>query len=283
MKIFKSAQDLKKFIRQAQAKGQKIGFVPTMGNLHQGHLSLIETSLSHNELTVVSIFVNPAQFGPGEDFDRYPRTLDHDVSLLKPLAQKQGALCLFTPEVEDIYPKGFSQYISAGALAQELEGLHRPGHFDGVLTVVNRLFELVSPHCAYFGKKDYQQLTLIRSMANERWPSLKIFGLPIIRENSGLALSSRNQYLSPAEKRQALKLKEALDLLMRAYEKSSNLEEPVQLAQRLSQEDKAFTYLSFRDPETLAPLTEKQNHAVILGNYTVNQVKLLDNIEVVIK
>ena len=179
--------------------------VPTMGALHAGHLALVDRAHELADEVVVSIFVNPTQFGAGEDFDRYPRTLEADRELLAGRAQ------VFAPAVDDVYPPDNPPaVISAGPLGAMWEGASRPGHFDGVLTVVNRLFELVRPDVAVFGEKDWQQLALIRAMAAERHPHIQIVGVPTVRDADGLALSSRNRYLSPAERETAALIPAAL-------------------------------------------------------------------------
>ena len=183
-----------------------VGFVPTMGYLHEGHLSLVRRARSENSSVVVSIFVNPTQFGPNEDFQRYPRDLNRDLGLL----ETEQVDAVFTPEVDEMYPAGATTIVDVGALSNILEGASRPGHFRGVATVVCKLFHLVQPHRAYFGEKDYQQLQVIQRMVHDLRMPVKVIGCPTIREPDGLAMSSRNVYLSPAERHAAVALSQAL-------------------------------------------------------------------------
>ncbi|MFI5390670.1 MAG: pantoate--beta-alanine ligase, partial [Bacteriovoracales bacterium] len=190
---------------------KSVGFVPTMGNLHKGHLSLAKESLRNNDLTIVSIFVNPKQFCPGEDYEKYPRTLGEDTAQLKELFRSENLmnsekrLAIFAPEsIFEIYSPGFSTVISLPMLSNKLCGLNRPGHFDGVSTVVFSLFSLVRPHKAYFGQKDYQQYLIIKKMIEDLRLNIQIVPMPIKRDNDDLAYSSRNQYLSKEERIEAL-------------------------------------------------------------------------------
>lgn len=189
-------------------RGKRIGFVPTMGALHQGHLSLIRLAKKHSDFVVVSIFVNPTQFGPKEDFKKYPRNLKKDAAL----CQSAGADLIFAPMPEEIYPQGFSTYVNVEGLTQGLCGASRPGHFRGVATVVSKLFNIVQPDIAVFGQKDAQQLAVIRQITKDLDLPVKIIGAPIVRERDGLAMSSRNAYLTPEERKQAVALSRALKL-----------------------------------------------------------------------
>ena len=195
MTICNNHSELQEAIRDAKATGKRVGFVPTMGALHDGHLSLIEVAKAHADFVVVSIFVNPTQFAPGEDFEEYPRDTDRDVLLLK--GAKAGAIYL--PMVNEIYPEGAKVTVTAGEAATGLESNFRPHFFDGVCTVVHRLFELAEPDVAVFGKKDYQQLMVIREMVKTHDMGIEIIGAPTQRDEYGLALSSRNAYLSEDE------------------------------------------------------------------------------------
>lgn len=210
--------------------GKKIGFVPTMGYLHKGHLSLIEKSRKDNDLTVASIFVNPTQFGKNEDFGKYPRDLERDKELLI----SEGCDLLFTPDESSIYPPGFQTYVNAEKITSILEGEFRPGHFKGVTTIVNILFNLVQPNNAYFGQKDAQQCAVIKRMVDDLKIPVRIVILPIVREEDGLAMSSRNKYLSPREREEALVLFKALSAaeeLIRQGERDAKLIEEVMLSQ----------------------------------------------------
>jgi len=207
MKIIETIQQLREELSKYKRQGHTIGFVPTMGYLHQGHLSLVEQSKKENDQTVVSIFVNPAQFGPGEDFDRYPRDLQMDEQLLKELAVD----VVFYPAVKEIYPEGYATYVEVEKWGNVLCGKSRPTHFRGVTTVVLKLLNIVSPTCAYFGRKDAQQAIIIKKMVKDLNLEVTIHTIPIVRDPDGLALSSRNAYLSTEERKAALSLSRALE------------------------------------------------------------------------
>ncbi len=206
MKILTTIAQVREQVQAWRKAGETIGLVPTMGYLHEGHASLIDASHQQNTKTVVSIFVNPMQFGENEDFDSYPRDLEHDAAL----AEAHGADVIFHPEPEELYPAGFCSYVDMDILTKELCGLSRPIHFRGVCTVVSKLFHIVTPDRAYFGKKDAQQLAVIRRMVTDLNMNLTIIGCPIIREADGLAKSSRNTYLSKEERVAALVLSQAV-------------------------------------------------------------------------
>jgi len=206
MRIIHDAKEMQDIADKYRKLGKTIGFVPTMGYLHEGHLSLVRQAKEDNDVVFVSIFVNPLQFAPNEDFDRYPRDLKRDEGLLK----KEGVDFLFYPSVEDMYPEGFQTYVEVEKLTKVLEGKSRPTHFRGVTTVVAKLFNITKPHRAYFGKKDAQQLIVIRRMVHDLNMDIGIIGMPIVREEDGLAMSSRNKYLKGEERKQAVCLYEAL-------------------------------------------------------------------------
>ena len=206
MEIIRTIEWMKQTSRAARDQGRSIGFVPTMGALHEGHLSLVRAAVSAHKPVIVSIFVNPAQFGPQEDFARYPRQLDKDAALL----ESAGADYLFAPAAADIYPAGFRTYVNVEGLGDRLEGRVRPGHFRGVTTVVLKLLEIVEPHSAFFGRKDAQQARILRQMAQDLNLDAEISVQPIVRETDGLAMSSRNAYLSADERRAATSLSRAL-------------------------------------------------------------------------
>lgn len=201
-------QEIHDLVRNAQKRGGRVGFVPTMGALHAGHLSLIAAARSECDFVVASIFVNPAQFGPREDFTKYPRPLDADLKL----CTEAGVDAVFHPASETMYPQGYATYVEVTGLSEVLEGKHRPGHFRGVTTIVLKLFQIVPADFAYFGQKDYQQQTIIRRMCAELNLPIEIRVCPTLREADGLALSSRNVYLSPDERRSALALSRSLRL-----------------------------------------------------------------------
>lgn len=195
-------------------QGKTIGLVPTMGALHDGHLKMMKQSIEENDVTVVSIFVNPLQFGPNEDFDDYPRPFESDLEKLKQI----GVDYVFHPTVEEMYPGELSMTITVGHLAQVLEGKKRPGHFDGVVTVVNKLFNIIQPTNAYFGKKDAQQLAIIEKMVEDFNHTVNIVPIEIVREEDGLAKSSRNIYLTEAERKEAVHLSKSLALAKKKYD-----------------------------------------------------------------
>ncbi len=207
LRVLHRAEEMSSWSDAQHRQGVRIGFVPTMGALHAGHLSLIELAWQEADVVVVSIFVNPLQFGQGEDLERYPRQTDADIELLR----DAGVDLVFVPGVEDIYPEGESVVsLSAGPLGQDYEGASRPGHFDGVVTVVSRLFDIVKPVFAVFGKKDAQQLVVIRDFAKQHYPDIRILAGDVVREDDGVALSSRNRFLSPEQKGLAARFPDAL-------------------------------------------------------------------------
>jgi len=214
MEIIRTVEWMKEASRAARDLSRRIGFVPTMGALHEGHLSLVRAAMAEHRPVVVSIFVNPAQFGPLEDFTKYPRQLEKDAALLEEL----GVDFLFTPEASEIYPVGFRTYVNVEGLSDRLEGKSRPGHFRGVTTVVLKLLEIVQPHSAFFGRKDAQQTRIIRQMARDLNLSTEIAVLPIVREPDGLAMSSRNAYLGAEERRAATALSRGLAAAAAAIE-----------------------------------------------------------------
>lgn len=245
--------------------------VPTMGALHAGHLALIARARELADEVVVSIFVNPTQFGAGEDFDRYPRTLDADRALIAGRAE------VFAPTVDEVYPTEHPPVvIHAGPRGDVWEGASRPGHFDGVLTVVNRLFELTQPDVAVFGEKDWQQLALIRSMAAERHPNITIIGVPTVRDDDGLALSSRNRYLSSEERKTAALIPVALNDIVAA---AGSPESVIQARQLLDQSGINVDYLDVVDPVTLEP-TQPNSPARVIVAARVGSTRLIDNMRV---
>lgn len=206
MTLINSIPKLQKLILKEKSKGKKITFIPTMGALHEGHLSLIRAARKKGDVVVVSIFVNPIQFGPREDYKTYPRPISRDKKLL----EKCGIDILFQPDAKDMYPDGYSTYVSEERLSNKMCGISRPGHFKGVCTVVLKLFNIVQPDTAFFGQKDYQQALIIKRMVRDLNLPIKIEIMPTVREKDGLAMSSRNQYLSPEERKKAVLLYQSL-------------------------------------------------------------------------
>lgn len=260
-----------------------MAFVPTMGNLHAGHISLLEKALEEFKTVYFSIFVNPKQFGPNEDFNRYPRTLDSDIALIEKAAGKfHGAkIVVYAPKNPDeVFPQGHNQTISVYGLSTVLEGKIRPGHFDGVATVVYRLFDLVKPSKAYFGLKDYQQYLVIRQMVKDLALPIKIVGMPIIREESGLALSSRNQYLSPEQKEISLHLSRTLNSLKNIINgHRKNLPEARAFI-RECLKDANWNYLEIRDSETFSEDVSNSRNISLLAVYQLGTTRLLDNMQI---
>lgn len=212
--VVEHIKDMNSIVSQFKSQGKTIGLVPTMGALHDGHLKMMKQSIEENDVTAVSIFVNPLQFGPNEDFDDYPRPFESDLEKLKQI----GVEYVFHPTVEEMYPGELEMTITVGRLAQVLEGKKRPGHFDGVITVVNKLFNIIQPTRAYFGKKDAQQLAIIEKMVEDFNHSVQIVPIDIVREADGLAKSSRNIYLTEEERKEAVHLSKSLALAKKKYD-----------------------------------------------------------------
>jgi pantoate--beta-alanine ligase len=262
-----------------RANGQRIGLVPTMGALHAGHVALVAAAKAECQRVVVSIFVNPKQFGPREDFSAYPRPVADDLAKL---AAAEADLA-FVPAIEEMYPPGFATTISLTGPTQGLDGDHRPGHFDGVATIVAKLLIQVAPDAAFFGEKDYQQLLVVRRMARDLDLPVDIVGVPTVREPDGLALSSRNVYLSPEERRIAPNLhrlmREAADTIVQGAPPASILARTI-LA--LGQAGFAVEYLELRDAQTLAPLSVAPAHpARLLAAVHLGRTRLIDNLSVI--
>ena len=254
-----------------------VGFVPTMGALHEGHLSLVRRAKADCDVVVVSVFVNPTQFGPGEDFDSYPRTLARDQQL----ASEAQADALFSPSVEEMYPNGFQTVVDVPALGALLEGSHRPGHFAGVDTVVTKLLNMVQPHRAYFGQKDYQQLLLIERVARDLNQTADIVMVPTLREADGLAMSSRNVYLAPAERLAAPVLCRALKHAEEQIQAGASDPQALiaELTAMLAAEPLAKPdYIALVDPESLQPvLTLTETPVLIALAVRFGSTRLIDN------
>lgn len=214
-KIVTTINDMQEIVKSYRSQGETIGFIPTMGALHDGHLKMMRMSVENNDVTVISVFVNPLQFGPNEDFDAYPRQIDQDVKAVESI----NVDYVFYPSVGEMYPDQLDITLKVGRLAEVLEGAQRPGHFEGVVTVVNKLFNIVSPDYAYFGKKDAQQLAIIEKMVKDFNHPIQIVGVDIVREEDGLAKISRNVYLTQEERKEAIHLNESLQIARDLYEK----------------------------------------------------------------
>lgn len=272
--------DLRQLVGHARHAGQTIGFVPTMGALHPGHLSLIERARSECDFVIVSIFVNPTQFGPGEDYERYPRPLEQDVELCR----AAGAAAVFHPDASEVYgPEPHVSVVVQGGLATRWEGASRPHHFHGVATVVAKLFNMTQPDRAFFGAKDYQQLCIIRALCRDLNFATEIVACPTLREEDGLAMSSRNAYLSPAERTTALRLNHALTFTQELLA-AGDLTLPeilTELRDLLNNEPGLeLDYATIADPVTLQELTTHQKQMVILLAAKVGRTRLIDNLEV---
>ncbi len=264
--------------RQAwRAEGVTVGFVPTMGYLHEGHLALVDRARELADVVVLSVFVNPLQFGPAEDLTEYPRDVDRDERL----ARERGVALLFVPSTDAMYPDASDVRVTPGATADRWEGKARPGHFTGVLTVVAKLFHLVEPHVACFGQKDYQQLALIRHMVRDlNWP-IEIVGVPTVRESDGLAMSSRNVYLSPNERRDAVGLSAGLGAAHEAWCRGEDNAEALEriVRQRVAVGPSVqLEYIAVVDPDRLQSVDRVEGTSVIAVAARVGSTRLIDNI-----
>jgi pantoate--beta-alanine ligase len=271
-----SVNELSAQVDAARERGEEIAFVPTMGALHEGHLSLIAEARKHATFVVVSIFVNPLQFGAGEDFEKYPRTIEEDAAKLEDI----GVNVLFTPTVNDLYRGNMNVSESAGHIGALYEGAARPDHFDGMLTVVAKLLEAVRPKYAVFGAKDAQQVFLVKRMAAQKFPELEIVVAPTVREANGLALSSRNRYLSEADHKVAKQISAALQS---AHETSSSPSAAVAAARNtmLSTPEAKLDYIALVDADTFEAVTDGfTGRAILLIAAVVGETRLIDNIEI---
>ncbi len=262
---------MRAWARARRAEGRRIGFVPTMGYLHRGHTSLMDLARPRCDALVVSIYVNPLQFGPGEDLDRYPRDPEGDARK----CAEHGADVLFMPP--DLYAPGHATTVHVAGLTEGLCGAHRPGHFDGVTTVVARLFGLVKPHLAVFGEKDYQQLATVRRMVEDLAMDVEVVGAPLVRDADGLALSSRNAYLSPAERARALSLSRALRAMREAAEAGEREAAALVAAGRARLDVDRLDYLEVRDARDLRPVEVIEAPARALVAAWIGRTRLIDN------
>ena len=281
MTLVKTIKDVKSQVKEWKNQGLSIGFVPTMGFLHEGHGSLIEKAKSENDKIIVSIFVNPTQFGPNEDLDNYPRNLEGD----KTLVTSKGGDLIFAPEVNEMYPEEIYTFVNTSVLDNNLCGLKRPGHFRGVCTVVSKLFNIVNPHRAYFGKKDYQQLAIIKKMVKDLNFDVEIIGCDIIRSEKGLALSSRNSYLSDLEKEESLILSKTLKLMADKIangEKNSKVLIDFAIENIHSVPSTKVDYIKIVNNETMEDLEIINRNALIaLAVFINDKVRLIDNLEII--
>ena len=279
MLIFDNKESLTNFLRPLQSQNKTTGFVPTMGALHDGHLSLIKNSLDKNHITVVSIFVNPTQFNNVEDLEKYPRTLEADVKKIK---QISAQVLVYAPTVSDIYQENTSSSSFAfDGLENQMEGKHRPGHFDGVGTIVKKLFEIVNPTNAYFGEKDFQQLQIVKKLVEKEKMNVEIVGCPIFREANGLAMSSRNERLSKSAREQSSFIYKTLQAVQADFEKKS-LTELNEFVKNAFSEHPEFSleYFEIAEESTLLPALEKdktKKYRAFIAIFIEN-IRLIDNI-----
>jgi len=276
METVKDIKEMQKHSSCLRKKGNRIGFVPTMGFLHRGHMSLVEKAREENDALVVSIFVNPTQFGPGEDYEAYPRDMEKDSALCR----QAGTDILFSPFPSAMYPSGFRTIVSVSGLTEGLCGASRPGHFDGVCTVVAKLLNIVWPHRAYFGLKDYQQFQVVRRMARDLDMDTEIVGLPTVREPDGLAMSSRNIYLTAGERKAALVLFQALECARKMAAggilEAGTIEEKAR-EMILSTNGASLDYASVVDAEELTPVKTIRDRALLALAVSIGKARLIDN------
>jgi len=276
MRIIRSITEMADWSQAERQQGRRIGFVPTMGALHEGHLSLVRDAKTRGDRLVVSIFVNPTQFAPAEDFAAYPRNFDRDSGLL----EAEAIDVLFHPAAEDIYPPGSQTHVEVAKLSKLLCGAQRPDHFRGVATVVTKLFNVVRPHVAVFGEKDYQQLQIIRRLVRDLFLDIEIVGLPIVRDSDGVAMSSRNAYLNAEERKAARCLSRSLrraECLIRQGEASAKPIAEAVIAELQSEPLAVIEYVTISDVETLEQIERIRDAAVLALAVRVGKTRLIDN------
>ncbi len=273
MKVIETIDEMK----QVRAKvDEPVGFVPTMGYLHEGHLSLVKRARDENSIVTASIFVNPTQFGPSEDFDSYPRDYPRDLAMLKPFTD-----FVFMPTVADMYPQHYDSWVEVGEVSRHLEGASRPTHFRGVTTVVAKLFNIVQPTKAYFGQKDAQQLLVIKKMVKDLNMNLEVVACPTVREPDGLAMSSRNTYLKPDERKAAAVLYQSLKLAKQLWSQGEKDAEKIRrkMTELIQRQPLArIDYISIADNETLEELKEVKPPALVSLAVKIGKPRLIDNI-----
>ncbi len=276
MIVLRNVKKVREIINKVKKRGDTVGFIPTMGALHEGHISLIKEAKKNTSFVVVSIFVNPTQFGPHEDYRKYPRNFKKDKEILK----QEGVDLIFYPNVKAMYSKKFSTYVEEIELSKYLCGKRRPGHFKGVCTIVAKLFNIVLPDIAYFGQKDYQQAVIIKRMVKDLNFSLKIKVMPIVREKDGLALSSRNTYLTSHQRKEALSLYHALKL---AYRMVKNKKQPptiIKAMQKLIKKEapsSKIDYINIVDPFTLQDVRKIEKRVLVALAIYIGKARLIDN------
>ena len=277
MEVFKTIKEIKTFINISKNNVKTIGFVPTMGFLHKGHMSLINMSLQHNDITILSIFVNPSQFGEGEDFDKYPRDFDRDLEI----AERNFVDAVFLPETKEIYPEGFSTHVTVSEITDKLCGVSRPVHFRGVATIVNKLFNIVKPDRAYFGQKDSQQALVIKKMVEDLNMDIEVVVCPIIREKDGLAISSRNKYLNENERKSAVAISRALFKAEEAIKEGEREKEKIiELIKTTIMKEKiiGIEYIEILNSHALEDINSIKGGIIIAIAVKIGQTRLIDNI-----
>ncbi len=276
MEILRTVEDMQRFADRVRQRGRTIGFVPTMGYLHEGHVSLVHIARRHADVVVVSIFVNPTQFGPGEDFESYPRDFERD----RRMVAAAGADCLYCPDADEMYPPGYQTTVCVREVTRNLCGLSRPAHFEGVATVVAKLFNAVKPQYAVFGQKDFQQLVVIKRMVRDLNMDIDIIGAPIVREPDGIAMSSRNKYLGTAERQAARCLSRALDAVRsRADEGERSAQALISLARGIISAEPLgrIDYVKVCDAVTLQDVERLEREAVMAVAVFFEKARLIDN------
>jgi pantoate--beta-alanine ligase len=277
LKIYTSIDEMRSASRTARQSGRRLGFVPTMGALHEGHLSLVRAARSSADIVAASIFVNPTQFGPNEDLAKYPRSFERDRDLL----QSEGVELLFAPSVEEMYSAGAVTWVTVEELSNKLDGRSRPRHFRGVTTVVSKLFHIVEPDVAFFGQKDAAQVAIIRRMVRDLNLPVHITVCPIVREPDGLAMSSRNAYLDPEQRKEALVLQRSLLVVQQLIEQGESSASNLIVAGRQEFADKPsvrLDYFEIVNPDTLDPIQAIEDHALIAVAAYVGSTRLIDNL-----
>lgn len=277
MNICRTIHQIRELSRAFRGKGKRLGLVPTMGALHEGHLSLVRAAKSQCDVVVVSIFVNPTQFGPNEDFAKYPRTFDHDCELL----EKEGVNLVFAPSVAEMYPAGAVTYVTVEGISDKLCGRSRPGHFRGVTTVVSKLFHIVEPNLAFFGQKDAAQVAIIQRMARDLNMPVEVVVCPIVREPDGLAMSSRNAYLTPEQRKSALVLFKALRCVEQIFDQGErNPARVTEAGKKVIAEEPSvrLDYFEIVNPETLEHLDTPLSRSLVAVAAFVGTTRLIDNI-----
>ena len=282
LKQIRTVREMKKYLKEMRSRRRRVALVPTMGYLHEGHLLLVREARRLASAVVVSIFVNPTQFGPNEDLDRYPRDMRGDLKKLR----QEGVDVVFSPDASEIYPERYQTYVDVTEVTRDYCGTSRPSHFRGVATVVAKLFTIIRPDVAVFGEKDFQQLVVIRRMVKDLGLDVDVVGLPTVREEDGLAMSSRNAYLSPAQRQQATTIYRGLRKAKRLLDSGErDAAELAAIAIDLLREeqDLVIDYVAVCDPETLERIPEVEKEAVLLVAVKVGDTRLIDNIRLEVK